>query len=97
MGQKYLSQLVRVCYRSGQIEQISMWDRFWDGTNPWTPVKKNDVKYPCASSALSALGHKLTVEKSIELPQMGNKTDKTRQDRKIQDTESCRTVGQMDR
>ncbi|KAA6362108.1 MAG: hypothetical protein EZS28_042365 [Streblomastix strix] len=26
--------------RSGQIEQISMWDRFWDGTNPWTPVKK---------------------------------------------------------
>ncbi|KAA6333251.1 MAG: hypothetical protein EZS28_053193, partial [Streblomastix strix] len=25
---------------SGHIEQISMWDRFWDGTNPWTPVKK---------------------------------------------------------
>ncbi|KAA6363417.1 MAG: hypothetical protein EZS28_041056, partial [Streblomastix strix] len=44
MGQNDLSSLVCACQRSGQIEQISMWDRFWDGTNPWTPPKKRISK-----------------------------------------------------
>ncbi|KAA6358762.1 MAG: hypothetical protein EZS28_045710, partial [Streblomastix strix] len=39
----------------------------------------------------------ICMEKSIELPQVENKSDKTRQDRKIQDIKSCRTDGQMDR
>ncbi|KAA6369379.1 MAG: hypothetical protein EZS28_035095 [Streblomastix strix] len=33
----------------------------------------------------------------IELNGDGEQTDKTRQDRKIQDTKSCRTDGQLDR
>ncbi|KAA6362630.1 MAG: hypothetical protein EZS28_041843 [Streblomastix strix] len=40
MGQNDLSSLVCACQRSGQIEQLSIWDSFWDGTNPWTPLKK---------------------------------------------------------
>ncbi|KAA6395754.1 MAG: hypothetical protein EZS28_008720 [Streblomastix strix] len=63
-------------------------------------------------SALNELDYKLTpripairgiipqiriVEKLIELSQKEDNIDKTRQDRKVRETKSCRTDGQMDR